>query len=620
MPTVAKDQTRTVRLTLLAWGFLLTSGCSSSSPPFIGAAVLAFLPGQAPAGFQNTSVIVADASSGHAITGAAVTLNGVSLAFSSADQAYEGNAPVAPGGPVKLTVAVGGSTYTATATEFTTYPVITNPGDGSTLGAPCLNSPSWTPGAPTAGATQALGMLNAADPNGQLLWPQSGLMQLSIDLNSYSIPGGQLPPGKGFLTVGIVGQFGVPGADSQSALLVGGFSYVPVTVASTPVPTSLEIGQPPLPILRGTTEVFPATEHLCNGYTQEGLGAVWTSSDTSVATIADYTASSVLAIGLDAGTTTISASLDGFVASSSLTVHGTPRISGTPNSLAAVVWSGTQFVAVGAQGTILTSPDAVSWTPRVSGTTNDLLGLVWSGSQFVAVGWGWTILTSPDAVAWTDRSLDGGNTSPFLSAVTWSGNRFVAVGNSPSGGAVFTSPDAITWTRQSVDAGLGNELNGVAWSGAAYVAVGQPGIDDARAQNVFTSTTGVTWMGESATNGSFETLQSVVWSGTQFLVGGNSLLTSPDGISWSGGSLPPTSYAGVRWHGVTWTGTEFVAVGDLGFVLTSTDGVDWAQWVTAPVCLGPDPATCQRIGLGGVTAAGANFVTVGTAGTILTSF
>ena len=58
--------------------------------------------------------------------------------------------------------------------------------------------------------------------------------------------------------------------------------------------------------------------------------------------------------------------------------------------------------------------------------------------------------------------------------------------------------------------------------------------------------------------------------GGQLVPGGGTILTSPDGVNWvtqSAGSFSDL-------HGITWNGSQFVAVGDSGSILTSPDGTN----------------------------------------------
>jgi hypothetical protein len=77
------------------------------------------------------------------------------------------------------------------------------------------------------------------------------------------------------------------------------------------------------------------------------------------------------------------------------------------------------------------------------------------------------------------------------------------------------------------------------------------------------------------TSGITPQLNSVISSGTQFVAVGyvGMILTSPDGIHWT----KRTSGTNSTLWSVTWTGTQFVAVGEDRTVLTSPDATTWTQ-------------------------------------------
>ena len=114
--------------------------------------------------------------------------------------------------------------------------------------------------------------------------------------------------------------------------------------------------------------------------------------------------------------------------------------------------------------------------------------------------------------AWTSRTTPD---TDHMNGVAWSGSLFVAVG----GGAVWTSPDGINWTSRTTP--VYAFMYAVTWSGSLFVAVGYDG----------------------------------------------TALTSPDGITWTSRTTPGTD----SMRGVTWSGSLFVAVGDGGTVWTSVD-------------------------------------------------
>jgi len=317
---------------------------SPTGSPFIAAELDSFPTGSVPTGFNRGAwVAVLDDSTGASITTATVVMNGVTLTYDATNQDYEGNVVVAPGGAVTLSVAVGGSTYTASTTQFTSYPTISAPASGATWDSSIANIVTWSGGAPTANAIYGLGVLDAADPN-TLIWPlDQSLQGVPIGTTSSSIPASSITAGNRLVIVGI-GKFAVaiPNAAAGSSLFVAGFNFVPITVLG-----------------------------IASGTTQSLNGVAWS------------------------GTQFVAVGISGIILTSPNGIAWTTRTSGTGLPLDGVNWSGTQFVAVGAGGIILTSPDGITWTPQASGTTNRLFGVVWSGTQSVIVGANGTILTFP---------------------------------------------------------------------------------------------------------------------------------------------------------------------------------------------------------------------------------
>lgn len=68
-------------------------------------------------------------------------------------------------------------------------------------------------------------------------------------------------------------------------------------------------------------------------------------------------------------------------------------------------------------------------------------------------------------------------------------------------------------------------------------------------------------------------LNDVVWNGSRFVAVGDSgtLITSSDGLSWSSGRSGTTN----RLNAIIWDGSQFLAAGDGGTLIRSTDGLSW---------------------------------------------
>ena len=225
----------------LALMILGCGGGGSPTPapnaPFIGAAVVGFTPRAAQAGLSaEASVVVADAATGAPLTGALVTVNGSTLGYVEMAGDYEGLVSIAAGSQVAVSVKVNGTTYRATR-QLDAYPTVSAPSPGETWSALAPHPVTWQPGAPLAGATYAVGVVDAADPNGTLIWPtDQQFQQLPAAAGTFQLQPGTITAGERLLVVGLVALGPFPGASTDSGLLVAAFDAAPVTVkVGTPV-------------------------------------------------------------------------------------------------------------------------------------------------------------------------------------------------------------------------------------------------------------------------------------------------------------------------------------------------------------------------------------------------
>ena len=334
-----------------------------------------------------------------------------------------------------------------------------------------------------------------------------------------------------------------------------------------------------------------------------------------------------------------------------------------------VVWDGTQFCAVGEYGACATSPDGVTWTNQPSlESASDYTtrySVTWDGSQFCAVGNNGKCATSPDGVTWTNQpSFTSAVGSEIMNSVIWTGSQFCAVGYD---GTCATSPDGVTWTNQpSLESAVGSGyMYSVTWSGTQFCAVGQYGYcatgfqsEGASLDSDNTALTsweptglegnkdykirvkhhtatlnsewseersfrtalppGVTWTEQPSLNsavGGYTEMRSVTWSGTQFCAVGayGACGTSPDGVTWTKQTSLESASDWKSIYSVTWSGTQFCAVGIEGKCATSPDGVTWTE----------QPSLNSAVGgwteMRSVTWSGTQFCAVGAYGACATS-
>lgn len=215
-------------------------------------------------------------------------------------------------------------------------------------------------------------------------------------------------------------------------------------------------------------------------------------------------------------------------------------------SMIGSTWGNQQFVAIG-RSTVgktfaLTSPDGIHWQQHqeVSDIKPKSLKIVWNGTQFVAVGSNQNqrilIMTSSDGRNWILQNLEQQNldVEGKLYDIIWTGSQFVAVGEGrlPPHGLVLTSPDGFTWTKHEMEA---SRLRAIAYNGNQYVMIGKDG-----------------------------------------LYGNIHIYKSLDGIHWNR-KIPQIFHEYAELGDIIWTGTEFIAIGSEGVILSSPNGEQWVQ-------------------------------------------
>ncbi len=104
-------------------------------------------------------VSVTESNNGAAISTDAVTVNGVSLPFSGTGYQNNGD-PYSAGALITVDVSDAGRHYIAVGTNFTSYPSVTVPLNGTIWTNSVTNTVTWSGGAPTAGANYFVGVMD----------------------------------------------------------------------------------------------------------------------------------------------------------------------------------------------------------------------------------------------------------------------------------------------------------------------------------------------------------------------------------------------------------------------------------------------------------------------------
>ena len=292
-------------------------------------------------------------------------------------------------------------------------------------------------------------------------------------------------------------------------------------------------------------------------------------------------------------------------------------------------WDGTNHIVVGSNGTLITSTsiDGSSWTTQNAQTNEHLLSIAVDGPTIMIGGEYNTQITTSDPASITPSELvtEGRITSQDLNDILFDNGLYTAVGNA---GSIISSNDLLNWTAPSsiIDGGsnITNDLFSIgienktgdflvtgAWgsflrgdptadtwvseaiptaspSASFFYGVASSPVNPVdtlvaivgSGGDIFTSlTSGADWNISAGSTESEETINDLAKSDTLHVAVGDNgtiLNSTNGGIDWASQAL--TSSCGTNHlHAVTWSDitTRFVAVGDVGAVCYSDDGINW---------------------------------------------
>jgi hypothetical protein len=272
-----------------------------------------------------------------------------------------------------------------------------------------------------------------------------------------------------------------------------------------------------------------------------------------------------------------------------------PATVDTSDSFSCVTYGNGTYVALGSDGdTSFVSANGITWTQGGNGLAfSDINGVTFGNGLFALVDNSGDVATSPDGLNWTAQPATGTE----LSGIVTVGDTYVAVGDvATTDGVVFTSPLAIRWKQ--IDPGVAENLYAItiAPRTPALVAVGQ-------GATIITSTDlGATWVNQTNINAnSLYDLHAVTYGGGYYVAVGDSgtILTSTDAVNWN---EPNYLTTGNNLSAVAYGDGLFVAVGDNGWTVLSSDAVNWTS-VGSPTINNLDAVT---YGPNGFVAAGEN--------------
>lgn len=154
--------------------------------------------------------------------------------------------------------------------------------------------------------------------------------------------------------------------------------------------------------------------------------------------------------------------------------------------------SGTSSPTIENRSVIVTSPDGITWTKLTTYVSNYYMyGVTSRNNLIVIVGENSSIYTSDDGATWTERNVNLASDAPVLFDIVYANNIFVAVGEvNPvtQEGIILTSIDGVGWQERS--SGVSNALYAVNYNSTegVFIAAGDN-------NSIITSFDGINWSG-----------------------------------------------------------------------------------------------------------------------------
>ncbi|MCK4705753.1 MAG: Ig-like domain-containing protein [Gammaproteobacteria bacterium] len=311
------------------------------------------------------------------------------------------------------------------------------------------------------------------------------------------------------------------------------------------------------------------------------------------------------------------------------------KTSGVTSNLVSVATDGGRIIAI--------ASDSVSTIQSVDGGATwgiiDALACGMSLDEIIYAGGQWTTIggtnagytaacNSADGAAWANYSAASGLvTTTYLNfiGVVHNGTDYAALGGDPNSGIGTqcmhsVSADAQTWPasptyclKPAYINVFNSSPNGIHYANGNYFITGSTFLlGPVLSVKADLTNTTVYWANKSALTSAYK----VIHDGTNYLVAGASsggtgskatIALSPDLATWTSVSLPDVN----TWlYDIAYDATGgYIAVGNAGLILTSSDGSNWTQQIAVTT------ADLNSV-MWDVTAA--NWVVVGSDGTVLT--
>ncbi len=232
------------------------------------------------------------------------------------------------------------------------------------------------------------------------------------------------------------------------------------------------------------------------------------------------------------------------------------------NNWTAIAYGNGKYVAAGTNGYATTSADGVNWTrpKQIQTVTGSFRDIAYCNNEFIAVGQSSKIAFSTDGETWSVSEV---STSSYdLSNITYGHGIYVISTNDYC--LCFVSNDKSNWTSQCIYS-PSYGINKLKFFNGKFIAVG------GSSSTYGLSAISIDCVDWTVSTDIQRTFIDVAYAEGIFVAVGHlgSILTSKDGMNWTFKDTNNT------WKAITYVREHFIIVGTNGYISSSTDGETW---------------------------------------------
>ena len=246
-----------------------------------------------------------------------------------------------------------------------------------------------------------------------------------------------------------------------------------------------------------------------------------------------------------------------------------------------VVYGGDKFLAVGGYGRIAYSSDGINWTAvreNILGV-DQIRGLAYGSGKFVATAFYEKIAVSTDAINWTvlDTSTFAGWSGNTIYGITYGGGKFVIWNY----GYMAYSDDGENWSASYIYSS-NRDFKCITYGGGKFVGIGSDGYSSPLI--AYSTDNGASWtLVTDSKFSSGEAIESIIYANGRFIALGDNgkMVSSSDGVTWY--LIPNLVFGSQSMNKIAYNDGKFLATRKDGRIAYSDDGLIWTPVNSKPL-------------------------------------